>query len=349
VKYRMILLIGVGILFSCGGQDISTDADIVTPVSVQEIKQKSIEEFITTTGTVLPSQEALLQSEISGYYQLLKNPKTGRAFALGDVVEKGREIIHLKDDEFENNIKLESQKLNLDISKSEYEKQQSLYKKGGVTLRELRNAELDLVNAQYSFENAEIQLAKMKIIAPFSGTIVELPYYTEGTKVSSNLSMVKLMNYGALYMEANLPAKELDHVKVNLNARVMNYALPDDTLKGRITQVSPAIDATSRTFKASLLIDNPNLALRPGMFVKTDIIVALKDSALVIPKEIILSKQRGKTVFVVQRGMARERVVSTGLENANEVEVIRGLGMGERVVMKGFETLQNQSKVKVLQ
>lgn len=348
MKRRIVLLMGILLLVGCGGQDSDLETEITIPVSVEEVKKKAIEEFIVATGTVFSMQESILRSEISGYYRLLTSPKTKRPFALGDFVDKGQEIIHLEDEEFENNIKLESQRLNLDISKNEFEKQQSLYEKGGVTFRELKNAELAYVNAKYSYENALIQLSKMKITSPFYGVIVGLPYYTQGTRVASNQEMVKIMNYGMLYMEVNLPGKELERVKVGQAVRVMNYTLPEDTLTGSISQVSPAIDAESRTFKASLIIDNPDWLMRPGMFVKTELVVAREDSALVIPKNVILSKQRGKTVFVVQRGAAQERVISTGLENPKEVQVTSGLQDNERLVVKGFETLRNRSKVKII-
>jgi len=347
VKRILFVLLGA-VLVGCGGQDENLDTDISVPVTVEEVKQKPIEEFILTTGTVYSTHEILLKSEMTGYYEIAVNPQTKRDFKLGDSVKKGQVIIHLNDEEFKNTVKIESQRLNLEISKSEYEKQQSLYDKGGVTLRELRNAELDFVNAQYTYDNAIIQLAKMKIVAPFDGVIVDLPYYTKSTRVLTGSEMVKLMNYKKLYMEVNLPGKEMVRIKVDQSANIMNYTIPDDTLTGRITQVSPAIDPDTRTFKASLSIDNPEWLLRPGMFVKTELIVARKDSALVIPKEVILSKQRGKTVFIVERGAAQERVITTGLENPEFVEVVRGIRPNERLVIKGFETLRNRSKVKII-
>jgi multidrug efflux pump subunit AcrA (membrane-fusion protein) len=84
------------------------------------------------------------------------------------------------------------------------------------------------------------------------------------------------------------------------------------------------------------------------MFVKADILINQKDSVIVIPKNIILSRQRGKTVFIVDRGIASERIIETGLENITEVEVTRGLTKNERIVTSGFETLSNKSKVKII-
>ncbi|MCX6330078.1 MAG: efflux transporter periplasmic adaptor subunit, partial [Bacteroidia bacterium] len=123
---------------------------------------------------------------------------------------------------------------------------------------------------------------------------------------------------------------------------------PDDTIIGNVTQLSPAINADTRTFKGTVSIDNQDYLLRPGMFVKADIITNHKDTVIVIPKSIVLSRQKGKTVFIVDRGVAAERIIETGLENVIDVEVVRGLAKNERVVISGFETLGNKSKVKII-
>ncbi|HSN50031.1 MAG TPA: hypothetical protein VLR52_02285, partial [Bacteroidales bacterium] len=108
------------------------------------------------------------------------------------------------------------------------------------------------------------------------------------------------------------------------------------------------INADTRTFKGNISINNSKYLLRPGMFVKADIIIDQQDSVIVIPKNIILSRQRGKTVFVVDRGVAVERIIETGLENLTDAEVTKGLTKNERIVTTGFETLSNKSKVKII-
>jgi RND family efflux transporter MFP subunit len=109
------------------------------------------------------------------------------------------------------------------------------------------------------------------------------------------------------------------------------------------------ISTETRTFAGKLLINNPDLKLRPGMFVKADIITAQKDSVVVIPKDIILTGNRGKYVFVVGRNSsADDRRITTGIENQDYVEVIEGLAANDRLIMKGFETLRDNSKVKVI-
>jgi len=159
--------------------------------------------------------------------------------------------------------------------------------------------------------------------------------------------MVHIMNYSKLNMEVNLPGKLLGEVRAGQPVRVMNYTMLDKVLSGIITQVSPTLDPDTRTFKAKVDIDNPDWLLRPGMFVKAEITTARKDSAIVISKDIILTRRNLKRVFVVSRGMAREKTITTGLENPDETEVTEGLEAGERLVVKGFETLRNGSKVKI--
>jgi len=279
---------------------------------------------------------------------LARDPRAGKPFGLGSKVKKGEVIIVLDNPEQENTIGFDSKKLNLDISKREYEKQNSLYEKGGVTLLEFKNSERAFIDAKYSYENALIQLSKMKITAPFAGVIVDLPYYTPNTKVEAGSAVLELMNYSRLFMDVNLPGKEMTRIQRGQSVRVMNYTTPEDTLWGRVTQVSPALDPETRSFKATVEIDNPKWVLRPGMFAKADIVVARKDSALVIPKDIVLTQRDNKVIYVVERGAARRREITTGLENPGEIEVTDGLKVDERLVIKGYETLRHNSKVRII-
>jgi RND family efflux transporter MFP subunit len=285
---------------------------------------------------------------MAGIYHLMKNPRTGAEFKLGDIVEKGQIVIRLENPETQNSIAIATKKLNLDISELENQKQKSLYEKGGVTLRELKNSEVSLAQANTDYKNAKIQLAKMEVIAPFRGAIVDLPQVTGGTRINSGTPVVTLMDYSKLLMEINLPEKNITTINVGQEVSITNYTLPKDTLQAKINELSPVVSTETRTFKGKLVINNPELKLRPGMFVKADIEVARRDSVIVISKEIIVSGNRGRSVFIVEKGAVRERIITTGLENETSVEVLEGLKKNERVVTKGFETLRNSSKVKII-
>lgn len=336
------------VLNACRNQDQSLTADVEIPVSVEEIKLKQIEEFINTTGTAFPKGEIELKSKIAAAYFLEKNPQAGRLWQLGDRVKSGALIARLEDQEYVNSVKMETNKLNMELMESELRKQESLYEKGGVTQKELKTAGINYENARTAVVTSELQLEKTKITAPIDGVIVDLSYHTQGTQVEAGITIVKIMDYRTMYMDVQLPEKYISVIKPGQIVKMTNYTIPDDTIIGNVTQLSPAINPDTRTFKGTVSIDNRDFLLRPGMFVKADIITNHKDSAIVIPKNIILSRQRGKTVFIVDRGVAAERIIDTGLENITDVEVIRGLAKNERVVTSGFETLSNRSKVKII-
>lgn len=349
MKKSISLIAVVLIVFSgCRNQDQTLTADVEIPVSVDDIKLSPIEEFINTTGTAFPKGEIVLKSKITASYYLEKNPQTGRTWQLGDRVKAGSLIARLEDKEYVNSIKLETNELNLELTESELKKQESLYEKGGVTLKDLKTAGINYANAKTTVENAKLQLDKTRVIAPIAGVIVELPYYTQSTQVETGSTIVKIMDYQLMYMDVSLPEKYISVIKPGQVVKLTNYTIPEDTIIGSISQLSPAINADTRTFKGTISINNPNYLLRPGMFVKADIITNHKDSVVVISKSIILSRQRGKTVFIVDRGIATERIIETGLENLTNVEITRGLTKNERVVTSGFETLSNKSKVKII-
>ncbi len=332
---------------SCNNWSPDLNTDVALPVVVQKVKKGSIEEVVTTSGTVRPVREALIKNEVGGLYRLQKNPATGRPYRMGDRVKEGAVIILLEDKEYENNLNITAKKLNMEISKQEYEKQSSLYEKGGVTLRELRNAEVAMINARNDYENALIKLEKLKVKAPFDGYLVDLPYHTGGVRVPAGQEMFRVMAFRKMFLEAHLPEKYLPRIQDGMQVRVTNYVFPQDTLNGRVSQISPALSEETRTFKVRMDIDNPSGVLRPGMFIKSEIILQRKDSVIVIYKNYLRGNRYGRKVFVVENGLARERRIMTGIENDNMVEVVNGLKENESLVVRGYETLRDRTKVKV--
>ncbi|GAF02315.1 efflux RND transporter periplasmic adaptor subunit [Saccharicrinis fermentans] len=346
-KYIPIAFLGL-VMMACNDQQNKFSADIAIPVTVEEVKLDNIQEVFTATGTIMSEYETTVTSEASGEYYLQVNPRTGEYYKMGDQIKKGEIIIKIKDLEYENEVNLEGAKIDLDISEMEYEKQKALYEKGGVTLRELVTGEKQLVTAKKTYENAIIQLNKMKVTAPFDGVITDLPYFSQGVEIEQGEDVLQLMSYKEMVMDLMLPESQITKVSLKQKAWITNYALPEDTIIGMLSEISPAIDVDSRTFKGRLVIDNREAKLRPGMFVKADIIVDKKDSVVVISKDAIVVRTDGKAVFVTRGETAREVKINTGMENNGRVEVLDGLKPEDRLIIKGFETLKDRSKIKVL-
>jgi RND family efflux transporter MFP subunit len=331
----------------CNNQPQSEANDIATPVSVLELKKGSISQLIHTSGTARPVYGVDLVAQMSGDYMLQTNPLTGTSFRLGDKVKKGQRIIHLEDKEYVNGIAIDAKELDLEIAEQEQGKQTALYEKGGVTLSEMRNTEVKVTNARYAVENARLNLGKMDLCAPFDGIIVDLPHYTSGVKIEQGKPMFSLMDYARMYLEISLPESAIGYVKAGQSVYITHYTLPEDTLQGIISELSPAISPETRTFKGKILIHNNDLSLRPGMFVKADIIVEKADSSLIIPKEVIQINRNRKYVYIVERNTALVREIRTGLEDETHAQVVEGLKENDNLVIRGFEILRENSKVKV--
>lgn len=349
-KFSLLTPVAVALLLlsSCNNESTQTSSSVTVSVRVANAEKGVMEETETITGTVCSKKEITISSELEGDYVLLNNPKTGKTFKLGDKVTKGTKIIKLNNKEYENDIQLDYKKLEIESSKNEYESQKKLYDKGGVTESDLIDAKGTMLSTQYDYETAQINIEKMTITAPFDGVIVELPYFTPDVRINDGEELVTIMDYSDLYLTFNLPEKSITTVKEDQEVYVQNYTMPDDTLMGAVTQLSPAIDEDTRTFSGVIEIENSKLKLRPGMFIQGDIVTERHDEVLILPKDVVISSSRGDYVYVAEKGIAVQKNIKTGLENDDYVEVLDGITADDLVVIEGYETLRNRSKIKIL-
>ena len=347
LKITGIITIGL-MFFSCNNKNNNPASDSVTPVWLEDVKHRSIEEYITTTGTAKATKTIEIKSEIAGLYRLQRNPKTGKTYQLGDAVESGAVIVRLENKEHENNTQLESKKLQILITEKEWEGQKTLLEKGGATQKDVNNAENAYINAKLALENAYIKLEQLNITAPFQGVIVDLPYLTPGVEAPSGSEIVDIMDYSKMYIETEFPENTLTKLTVGQNVHITNYNIKKEVLKGILTQISPALNEDTRTFSGYIEIDNPKLKLRPGMFAKADIITIRKDSILTVPKKLLKNNHGNKVVYTIDRNSAIEKTLQTGISDENYIEVVSGLEANDKIVRKGHEWLRNKSKVKIM-
>lgn len=337
------------LLFACNqSEEESPQIDIAAPVSVIQVKPDQLSRYTMATGNAMADKEMELKAKLGGDFYLMNHPDYNRPYKLGDRVKAGQPFMEIKDEEYVNSISLESKRMNLELAEKTLVKQKSVFEKGGVTEREVQDAELQVTSAKNDLENAQIRLKKMKMDIPISGVLVEFPHYTPNSTIEQGAPLGKIMDYSKMYIDINLPENTMSEIKIGQAVQLTNYSIPDDTLSGKITEISPAIDVSTRTYLAKVRFNNSRLLIRPGMFVKTQIKVRQKNDIITIPKEVIISDQVGKRVFVVEENTAIERIIQTGLENDDRIEVLSGLQENDRLVVKGFETLRNKSKVKVL-
>jgi Cu(I)/Ag(I) efflux system membrane fusion protein/cobalt-zinc-cadmium efflux system membrane fusion protein len=123
---------------------------------------------------------------------------------------------------------------------------------------------------------------------------------------------------------------------------------PGETLETTVDHVYPTLDPQTRTLRVRLVVQNPDLRLKPGMFATVIIRAREREDVLAIPSEAVIRSGAREVVFVVRGpGRYEAREITTGLTGARDlVEVTRGLTDGERVVTSGQFLLDSESRLR---
>jgi RND family efflux transporter MFP subunit len=345
IFFKLMLLILLVNTLACNNDDEQSAADLTFPVSVEKVKRGPIAAYISTTGTLKAIREERVLAEVEGILKIAKN--NGTSPAAGLKVQAGDLLAEIENREHLLYVRVESNKMAMDNAARELEKQEALFKEGGVTEKELEIARRNALDARLNYESAVLRAGKLRLKAPISGYIANLRSASEGTRINAGFVLCTIMEYSTTLVTVNLPNTDLGRVQAGQKVIITNYALEGKTFEGVVMTIDPAIDERTRTFAVTIEVENPNLRLRPGMFVKADIVVESREDAIVIPKTSIVTRNNKPVVYVVEGASAQEREVRTGVETREEIEILEGIADNEQLVVQGQATLRDKSKVRV--
>jgi RND family efflux transporter MFP subunit len=211
-------------------------------------------------------------------------------------------------------------------------------------------AEAQLASARAQRDLAKLNLDNTRITAPIGGQVAKVPI-DEGNLAGAATPLAVIVNEAVMVVKAAVPERHYGEFLAAgeaIDAGVVFAALPDrGALPGRLISISPTIDPASRTFTAEVEVNDPRGDLRSGMYASVTFRVARADDALLVPAAAICSRSGGRGVFVVDGGVARFRVLETGIESGDAVQVTGGLTGGELVVVDGNAFLEDGQRVSV--
>lgn len=334
------------ILAGCGGQTEQRSVDLTVPVTVQAVRLDTMEATVAATGTLRPSREARIQTEVEGILRYVARGVGGRPTE-GMRVTRNQEIARLVNRELVVNARLESRELARSVAKRTLREQEVLVDRKLATEKDLDEARRVLAEAESNYEDALVQIAKTTIRTPIAGFLTGLADVTEGTLVDARTIIATVMDYNRVLVDLKVPNAYIASISPGQVLRVENYALPDRRFLGTVEVVDPAIDPVTRTFRVVGSVENPDLTLRPGMFVKAEIVTKSHEDAVAVPRRFVLTRQNRKVVFVEEEGRAQMRDVVLGLEGPEQVEILEGLEPGERLITSNYETLRPRTRVRV--
>jgi RND family efflux transporter MFP subunit len=104
---------------------------------------------------------------------------------------------------------------------------------------------------------------------------------------------------------------------------------------GRVRTIPPNINPQTRAYTVTIEVDNPDRAIKGGMYGETELVVERIEGALVVPQYAVLKLEDGPAVFVEEDGVARKKSVTLGLTLGDQAQVISGLSVGDNVIVEG--------------
>ncbi|MDR2865175.1 MAG: efflux RND transporter periplasmic adaptor subunit [Spirochaetaceae bacterium] len=185
------------------------------------------------------------------------------------------------------------------------------------------------------------------IRSTISGTVIQAPLNT-GDTVSTQSVVYVIGDLSSLVIETYIPERFAGSIRKNLAAQISFDALPDSNFAGFVHEISPVIDPASRTMRIQIQLLKQDPRIQAGMFASINLIINTRSNVPLVPRESLINTYGKWIVFIVdERGIARRREISIGLESDTEAEVLSGLSPGDRVVSAGQNFLSDSEPVRI--
>ncbi len=285
----------------------------MAPANVVIVKTAPLtfEDKIDAVGTALANEATTLTSTVSETVKSINVTE-------GQPVTAGTLLVELTDDE---------EQATLDEATRSYMRYNKLTQGNLGSVAE-RDSALAAMNV------AKAQLNDRKIVAPFDG-IVGIREVSLGDLVTPGTVITTIDAIDPIKLDFSVPETFLPAISTGMKVTAISEAYPDRTFQGTIYAIDSHIDTNTRAIRVRALVDNPDMAIKPGLLMKVTII-RNASSFLAVPEEAIMSAGERKFVFVVTAdNKIEERTVTTGLREPGYVAIKDGLKEGDQVVLEG--------------
>lgn len=340
-------------LSGCGPGATAPPAEFRIPVEVSTVETGNVEELIVTTGTLRTREMVTLNVEIPGYVQLGRDA-AGNRLTEGATVTAGQVIAEVTGEDARLHARIESTRRALQTAESELERRRNLFASRLIAEEVLRQAEVQYENALYEFERSKLNVEKSRIATPIEGVILRLARNNDGLPIADGqlvapgFTIARVAPLEELIADIDLVGPELGRIDEGLPARIRHYAYEDADIGGEVIRLAPSVDINTHTFRAEVAVSNPRRLLRPGMFVEVTIIADQRLDVPVVPRDSVARRGGRNVVFVLAGQRVARRDVNLGLGDDEQVEVLAGIVPGDRIVVRGVETLTDGTRVRIV-
>jgi RND family efflux transporter MFP subunit len=341
----------------CKGADESKaaaglSAMLVGPENIAIVKAQEIRSGPAISGNITPEEQANVRAEVGGAV-LQTTAEQGQAVGKGQVLARIDDAT-LREAELAARSAVTTAQNTVDINKRQVDRNDALLKAGAIAERDVelaRNqlsaAQAQLANAQAQLANAQKQASKAIITSPFSG-IVSMRQVNAGDIVQPGAALYTIVNPSTMRLEASVPANQLADVRLGVPVDFTVNGYPNRHFTGRITNINPVADPTTRQVRIIASIPNAGNVLVGGLFADGHVASEVR-SAPVVPLAAV--DERGLKPFVmrIKNGLVEKTEVELGIrDGATEtVEVKSGVVPGDTILLGAARGISEKTPVKV--
>lgn len=331
----------------------ATLAARAVPVRTTAVESRPLRERLELTGTLRPRAQVNVAAEVSArMVRLLKDEgarvREGEAIALLDATDFKLALDRAT-------AALAVAEANRAHALAERDRADQLVKTGGITDKDRLAAQVALQVAEASLAQVRAETAiarqavtRAEVKAPFSGRIARR-LADAGTLLTPGVPIVTLVDDAVLEFRAQVPSADYDKVRVGNAVTVTVDALPDWRTQGQLARITPMVDERSRAFEVVVQVPGGE-RLIAGLFARAVVDVREVAGAVVVPPAALVrdgARPELAHVFVVAGGKADRREVVLGIEDADVVQVTRGLAAGDVVVVDPPVSLASGTPVEI--
>lgn len=309
-------------------------------VSVTTVKDTVFSHYLEVQGNVQTKENLIIYPQFSGILISLN-------VTAGQRVSKGQVLGTIDDGGLSQQLaQVQSQ---LALAKTTFERQKRLWdQKIGSEIQYLQ-AQTNMISQQKAVSQINAQLAKTRVIAPFSGVIDET-LIEKGQVVGPGQGLMRIVNLNNMYVSTSVPETYIGKLNTGTNVDVYLTSL-NKTYTGRIRQVANNINPNNRTFSIEVSVPNKENLLRPNQVAKLKIVDYTSKNAVVVPTNVVQEDgEKNNFVYIVTNatantGIAKKVIVTVGQSSNNATEILSGLSANDIVVTEGVNTISDGMKL----
>ncbi len=337
----------------------------IDPAAVVTVARRSLDVEILETGRVQPREKVEVKSRIAGQVESVlvqegATVKRGDVLLVLDPIDYQRELARAQTEVAQSSAALDFARLARGRTERSFAQGVAPKSELDQATHEERSRMLAVGAASVARSVAQDRLRYTKIVAPMDGVVIARsiePGEAVVPGVQSTFdgkSLLTIADLGALLVKVNLNQIDVAKVAVGRKATLTLDALPGRSYQAAITRVAPASvklpGKDQEVFPVEAQLDGSDGLVKPGMTADVRIHLAAKAGVLVVPLEAVV-KESGRsfvTRVVTKKKdvQATEKIeVTLGLRNDREVEIVSGLGEGDRVLLRPASAAENETKL----